>query len=117
MWLATKLGFFSIVQKEPPDDGEAAVYHVRAQGREDLQNLFQVTGLQREILETPGADSRFRILVTQQEVLEIVSALAESIDYDSFKGVMAATPDPRHKLDAYHRAWNTLAREFPESPP
>jgi len=110
MWLATKLGFYSIVQKQPPDDGDAAVYHVRARVREDLENLLQVTSLPCEILAWPKADYRYRIVVGQQEVFEIMSALAESIDYDNFKGIIAATASQRHKLDAYHKVWSTLAQ-------
>lgn len=115
MWLATKLGFFSIVQKQPPDDGDAAVYHVRARVRADLENLLGATGLQREILAWPSADYRFRIMASQREVFDIMSALAESIDYDNFKGVVAATPDQRPKLDAYGKVWSTLARELAAS--
>ena len=116
MWLATKLGFYSIVQTQPPDDGDAAVYHVRARVREDLENLLRVTGLQREILAWPTADYRFRIMASQQEVFEIMGALAESIDYDNFKGAIAATPDQRQRLDAYHKVWSTLAHELGSSP-
>lgn len=116
MWLATKRGFYSIVQKEPPDDGEPAVYHLRAHVREDLENLLRVTGLQREILAWPSADYRFRILASQQEVFDVISTLAERIDYDNFKGAIAATPDQRHKLDAYHEVWSTLACELAVSP-
>jgi hypothetical protein len=117
MWLATKLGFFSIVQKEPPDDGDAAVYHIRARVREDLENLLRLTDLQREILTWPSADYRFRIMASQQEVFEIMSALAESIDYDNFKGVIAATPDQRDRLDAYHKVWSTLAHHLARPAP
>ncbi len=46
---------------------------------------------------------------TPQEIFEIMSARAESIDYDNFKAAIAATPGQRHKLDAYHRVWSTLA--------
>jgi len=36
-----------------------------------------------------------------------MSAPAESIDYDHFKAAMS--PDQRHKLDACHKVWSTLA--------
>lgn len=51
MWLATKYGWFSIVQKQAPDDGEAAVYHVRARVKQDLEHLVKTTALQNEIQE------------------------------------------------------------------
>jgi hypothetical protein len=112
MWLATKLGFFSIVQKDPPDDGDAAVYHVRARVKGDLENLLNVTGLQREILMWPSADYRFRIIASQLEVFEIMSALTETIDYPNFKNAIAAAKDQRPKLHAYHQVWSTLASEL-----
>lgn len=54
-------------------------------------------------------------MASQQEVFDIMSALAESIDYDNFKGVIPATPNQRPKLDAYHKVWSTLAHELAAS--
>ena len=99
MWLATKLGFFSIVQKVPPDDGDAAVYHVRAMVRADLENLLQVTGIQSGILEPLSPSERFHIMATQREVFEILSALAETIDYDHFEDPVAAMSDQRARQE------------------
>lgn len=109
MWLATKYGFFSVVQKQAPDDGEPAVYHVRARVRTDLENLLKATGLTQEIQEWPKADYRYRIIAGQQEVFEIMSHLAESLDYDNFKSMIAETKDQRHKLHAYHDVWSIMA--------
>lgn len=70
--------------------------------REDLENLLRVTCLQRESLAWPAADYRYPIIAAQQEIFKIMSALAESIDYDKFKAAIAATPGQRHKFDACH---------------
>lgn len=51
MWLMTKHGFYSIVQKKPDE------YHVRARERQDLQNLIDRVPLpDAVIIDTPEAD-------------------------------------------------------------
>ena len=58
MWLMTKHGFYSIVQKKP---GE---FHIRSRVRKDLQNLVQrVPLIGARILDTKDADYAFRIIV------------------------------------------------------
>lgn len=85
MRLATKFGVYSVVQKQPPDDGDAAVYQVRARFRDDLEKLLRAAGFQHEISTRPDTDERYSILATQQEIFEIMSTLTESIDYDTFE--------------------------------
>jgi hypothetical protein len=85
MRLATKYGFYTILQIQPPDDGEAAVYQVRARACKDLENLLAATGLCREISDQPGTDCRYRFPASQQEVFEIMFHLVESLDYDHFQ--------------------------------
>lgn len=107
MWLATKLGFYSIVQNQPPDDGDAAIYHVEAQAREDLENLLFATALQNEIIESPEADYRYRIIASPPEIFEILSVLAESVDYDNFPEALANNPEQQQKLETYQRFWKS----------
>ena len=98
-----------MVQKEAPTETNAAVFHVRARIRQDLENLLKETGLPSDIQEWPGADYRYRIIVTQPEIDAILSALAGSLDYANFKSKIAATPNQREKLHAYHEVWHTMA--------
>ncbi len=44
MWIASKFGFFSIVQKQAPTEESPAVYHVRARLRADIENLLNLPG-------------------------------------------------------------------------
>ena len=63
MWLMTKHGFYSIVQKKP---GE---FHIRSRVRKDLENLVErvpLTGT--KIHDTTGADYSFRVIVGKDEV-------------------------------------------------
>ena len=110
MWLATKYGWFSIVQKQAPDEGDAAIYHVRARVKQDLENLLAATALQLELQDWPSADYRYRIIVGQQEVMSIMAHLAETLDYDNFKSMIGNTPDQRAKLHAYHDIWGVMMK-------
>ncbi len=110
MWIATKHGFYSIVQKEPPSGDKPAVYHVRARIKPDLENLLHAARLRNSIEEWPGADHRYRIIATEPDVQQVMACLAATLDYDNFKSKIGVTPDQAPKLDAYHTIWSELAR-------
>ncbi len=104
MWLCTTLGFYSIVRKNPRE------LHVRARSRQDLLNLrahcYGRVGGPGEvdawkIHKTEPADYRYRIVVDPKRLPEIMAALAETLDYANFKGVIASTEDQRDKLAVY----------------
>jgi hypothetical protein len=103
MWLATKHGFFSIVQK---NRGE---FHVRARVHEDLVALRLAARVKVEIEIYPSADYRYRLIVNHRQLAHIFAALENSIDYPNFKSEIAATPGQREKLPAYHEIWHTMA--------
>ena len=103
MWLATKHGFYSIIQK-----GQG-VYYVRARVRQDLENLLEASGLTSEVHAWPTADYRYRIIIGSEELLRVVVALTATLDYSNFKGCVAQQPDQRNKLGAYHEIWGTMA--------
>ncbi|WP_043585355.1 hypothetical protein [Geminisphaera colitermitum] len=99
MWLCTKIGFFSIVQKLP---GE---YHVRARAKRDLENLCRLVATPAsakwQIHRSEPADYRWRLVVGEEAIGAIFAALSTSIDYSNFKSEIAATPGQRDKLGAY----------------
>lgn len=101
MWLCTKLGFYSIVLKTP---GEV---HIRARCKKDLENLkhhctARVRGASVwKIYRTEPADYRYRIVIRSDSMPELMLALADTLDYSNFKGVIASTPDQREKLGIY----------------
>ena len=102
MWLMTKHGFYSIVEKTP---GE---FHVRGRERQDLESLLQGVPLpDAELIETPDADYRFRIVVSRDSLLAILKFLGETLDYSNFKGKIDRTPDQRRK--PYHEVWRVMA--------
>lgn len=106
MWIASKLGFYSIVNK----DGH---YHIRARKRADLQALIKATPkFDYEIESWPQADYRYRIRIPEEkfnDFAQVFATFVESIDYGNFKNEIAATPSQRDKLHAYHEIWGIMA--------
>jgi hypothetical protein len=85
MWLYTKFGFFSIVQK-PNDD----FLTVRSRSLNDLE-LFA-----KEYLKSPSAiestlenDYPYRLRAWHDDVAQAIARAVLDIDYDNFKGVVA----------------------------
>lgn len=110
MWLATKHGFYSIVQKGEDE------FHVRGRVRRDLENLLELVQADLTILEWPGADYRFRIIAGRSTFIKIMAALALDLDYPNFKAEIAASPDQHDKLEAFHQVWCILAQLQPKDP-
>lgn len=102
MWIASKLGFFSIVHKE-------GSFHVRARTRDDLAQLKRAAKVRARIEEWPRADYRWRIRVQLADLARVFAALQSSIDYPNFKNQVAALPSQREKLGAYEHLWGRLA--------
>lgn len=102
MWLMTKHGFYSIVERKP---GE---FHVRGREKQDLQNLIERVPMpDTQLFETPDADYGYRIVVGRDDVLKILSFLGETLDYSNFKGKIDQTPDQKRK--PYHEVWHVMA--------
>jgi len=107
MWLMTKHGFYSIVQKKP---GE---FHLRSRVRKDLENLVERVPLAgTKILDTKSADYAFRVIVGKDEVLSVMEFMGETLDYSNFKSHIARTPDQEQKHDVYADVWSLLSDAF-----
>lgn len=121
MWLATRLGYFSIVKKE---DG---VYHIRARAAADLDQLRRYLGKPSlRIHLTPSADYPARICTASADMIsDIFIALAADIQYSNFKSAIGAAPAQRDKLPWYHEIWTTMRewqlrvprQQTPSAPP
>ncbi|MBL9174133.1 MAG: hypothetical protein JNL10_11405 [Verrucomicrobiales bacterium] len=102
MWIASKVGFFSLVTK----DGHL---HVRARLRRDLENLLALPGIPQAAIESwPQADYRWRVRLDPGAAGAVLGALSGTIDYPNFKSEVARRPDQRAKLPAYHDLWHGL---------
>lgn len=134
MWICSKLGFFSVVQKAPDE------FHVRARCRKDLVNLQMAIAdasgpdparqssmaaqafagdKYPKIVRTNKADYRFRIVVTQSQWMAVAYELFQSVDYANFKGVIGLTRDQSDKLPAYTAFHHDMERwqNGPEAKP
>jgi len=107
MWLATKIGFFSVTISDV--DGRA---QFRARVSEDLDELrahLEPGGIAlSETLTIEYADYRHRAFVEREDLPQALAILAGTIDYPNFKSAIAKTPPQRAKLDAYHEVWSVM---------
>lgn len=109
MWIFTEIGFFSIVRTEEVEDGEP-VMMVRARARADLEQLGQKYGFADElfeILEWPGRDYPYRVLMSQSDVARVLSQLGADIRYPNFKGRIAAVQGAM-RAHVYGAVWSTM---------
>jgi hypothetical protein len=105
MWLLTKFGFYSVVQK-PGED----VLTVRARVRGDLDALRErYLPELGETIETPKADYGYRALVSHAAFGEALGRIGADIDYPNFKNaVRDAMGAARAKV--YGEVWSVLFR-------
>lgn len=95
MWICTKFGFFSVVQKAPDE------FHVRARVRKDLANLKKAAHLSAKIHRSEPADYRYRMVLHVGAWRIAAATLIDSVDYPNFKSMVAKSPDQAEKLTTY----------------
>jgi len=103
MWLATTIGFFSVVGHA--DDTDTVL--VRARAREDLDALRRRYLPDLEIVENHGSDYRFRAYMRRDEWEYAAQRLAADIDYPNFKNAVAERQGPE-RAHLYSRVWAAL---------
>ena len=114
MWIATKIGFYSIVQKQhhlrPNGD---KLFVVRTRTFDDLQRLIDVIQpkLKQEIQihEYEKSDYPYRIyLDTKEDLSTTLATLSETITYPNFKDEISDSDHQQEKADAYSQLWLNL---------
>jgi hypothetical protein len=118
MWIFTKHGFFSTVcarqgdgRHGQPVDPERMM--VRARVRSHLEALHQrfadLLG-NFEIQASAETDYAYRIFVPKAAWMQVLSALADEIDYDNFKSAVARYQGPAsvHYEHALHEVWSVM---------
>lgn len=106
MWIFTKDGFFSAVEKEC----SSQELMVRSRTREDSENLCLALGMDKSsIQESMQSDYQFRVCVDRKKFAEYLSNSAMDIHYDNFKSSIhkAISPERYH---AYLEVWSALYR-------
>lgn len=75
MWLATEQGFYNILQKE------LGCYSLRAEHRQDLEDLLQVGGVVAEVHFSRMNALPYSIIIGPQSLLSIMTELAFVVLY------------------------------------
>jgi len=116
MWLMTTIGMFSAVcprtEKGHGSHVETDKIMVRARVRSHIQALQERFGElgDAELIETPHADYRYRIIVDKTAWMEAVDQMITEQDYTNFKN--AADSQQGRGGTAYihalHRVWDIM---------
>ena len=117
MWIASNIGFYSIVKKPSHlnEDGPE-VHVVRARDKDDLTRLLAKTSLPSgfawkhqsvtRIHDWDSSDYRYRIYVEEAEdFAAMFSTLSSTITYDNFKDEIKDTPHQHKKYEPYAILW------------
>ena len=106
MWLITKFGFFSIVEKK--DDRGAGTLTIRSRTKQDLERLQNdyLPSL-GPIEENTGTDYRFRAKADRETLSVALQRVIRDLDYDNFKSAVASSLGWQ-RADLYHRVWDVL---------
>jgi hypothetical protein len=102
MWLFTRQGFFSAVQKGCGQDELL----VRSRQKADLIALGKKLGIKIQLQEGAGTDYRYRAVLKKADWVRYLSESALELDYPNFKNTFSKSDFTRHQ--AYLRCWETL---------
>jgi len=112
MWIATKIGFYSIVLRPEKEGAKNNVYHIRARTGADIDAVISLLEpvLKRtlQLFETPDVDYLWRIILKPEELAPALAALAATADYPNFKDEIHTSATQADKLDAYSDLWTAL---------
>jgi hypothetical protein len=104
MWIVTRAGFFSAVQKLNSRD-----LTIRARVQEDLVHLLDYLPGPPEsytIEATPQHDYEYRLVCSHEDWAQALSRLGGEINYSNFKGEIGRT-DPK-RVGILHTVWSAL---------
>jgi hypothetical protein len=105
MWLVTRFGFFSVVQKE----GDTHLT-IRSRVRADLEELHSRYLLEmNEIQENVGTDYQYRVRVTHADFAEAMRQIVGDINYSNFKNTVAAEGGVE-RAHIYGQVWGDILK-------
>ena len=116
MWIASVTGWYSAVCPRSDDgrgreiEADKIMVRARAFGHlHALQRRFPALA-GAEIIVTPRADYRYRLIVPKAVWAKVVAAMVMEVDYDNFKDAAAREqgPDERGYVGALHRVWSVM---------
>ena len=117
MWLATTLGWFSVVCARK-NEGKSAMIDpeklmIRARLRSHLEALkerFSALLDSAEITESATSDYAFRIFVSKSTWVKLAMELASDVDYGNFKSAVLKRDGHSAYENALHAVWGIFAR-------
>lgn len=105
MWIFTKDGFFSVVQK--PGQKGSDMVTIRSRDKKDLLNLVKVIG-QHVIVDGGGTDYEFRLICHKRAFKTYLANQVNEIDYDNFKHEVQIKDKKRASI--YLEIWGAMTR-------
>ena len=105
MWIITKIGFFSIVQK--PWDKPTGTLTIRARVHDDLVRLKAFLPDMSDIIDSHDSDYRYRAFAARGSVSAAIANLSADIDYDNFKSEISASQGCA-RATLYGEIWQVL---------
>jgi hypothetical protein len=119
MWLFTKYGFFSVVcarqgdgEHGQPVDPQRMMIRARLESHLiALQNRFPELLGTIPVQQSKRTDYAFRLFVPKPVWMDIVSQLAEEMDFDNFKSEVAEFQGGKGAayVHALHNVWGVMA--------
>lgn len=111
MWIATKIGFFSIVEKEHHENPNGQkLFVVRARDSGDLHRLILL--IKNKIKKEPTiysyekSDYPHRIyLETKEDFEATLAVLTQTVTYPNFKDEILETDHQKDKVQPYSDLW------------
>jgi hypothetical protein len=108
MWIASKIGFFSVVI----DSKREGRMLIRARCRADIFNLYE--GFRKNLvsIEPPTSDEtrdyRWRLSISRTDWITLAAKLAEEVNYPNFKSEVHRQPDQENKSGPYMAVWSVM---------
>ena len=104
MWIFTKDGFFSVVQK--PEQKGTKWVTVRSRNKKDLVALLHSIHVDAKIDHFAGTDYQVRMVISKSKLKKYLSKTVEYINYDNFKHEVQMK-DPK-RASVYSDVWWAL---------
>lgn len=106
MWIFTKTGFYSVVQK--PEHKGSSILTVRARSLDDLRAFCQESDTpESRIRRNTGTDYPYRVTVPRCVFANWLSLQAYNVDYPNFKNLVHSTLGA-FRSRIYARVWAIL---------
>lgn len=105
MWVMTKHGFFSIVEK--PEDKADGMLTIRARVENDLIAIRQFIPSPGEIVASTNTDYPFRVRAHKVDVAYALLKIAMNINYGNFKDQVFRMQGIE-RSNIYTSIWSTL---------